>query len=151
MRFLLNKFAELFAGEMILSLTAAMIIQSIEIFSEKLWGFAAALIFTVLICIFYFLHCRKTLFEEFIRSGELSAKKYFMHAGFPLAFMTITAFILAFFKTEPVYTYMFLPFKLFAICGVYKPLAALLSGVLLSFPMLAVYLLRPKTEELEDE
>ena len=93
----------------------------------------------------------ETLFEEFIRSGELSAKKYFMHAGFPLAFMTITAFILAFFKTEPVYTYMFLPFKLFAICGVYKPLAALLSGVLLSFPMLAVYLLRPKTEELEDE
>lgn len=146
-----NKIIELFAGEMILSLAAAMIIQSIEIFNTKLWGFTAILAFFVFLCVLFFINCRKTMFDEFICSETIINKKYFVLTGCPLTIMTILAFLLAFFNTEPVYTYLFLPFKLFATIGVYKPVSALLSGVLLVIPILAAYFYRPDDEEFEEE
>ena len=146
-----NKIIEFFAGEMILSLVAAMIIQSIEIFNAKPWGFIAILAFFCFLCVLFFINCRKTMFDELICSETITAKNYFVLTGCPLAIMTILAFTLALFNTEPVYTYLFLPFKLFATIGVYKPVSALLSGVLFVIPILAVYLLRPNDEDFEEE
>lgn len=148
---LYTKIAELFALEMIISVFSTIIIQSIAILNTEFWSFVAVLAVFILTWILFFAGCRRTLFFSYMLSNQKGEEKYLKMSVIPLALMTAAAVIISCFDSEPAYTYMFLPFKLFSVLGLFKPLSALLCGILFALPILAVYLMRPEGDDPDDD
>lgn len=146
-----TKTTAIFSAEMIISVFAALSIQSIEIFNTKFWSFLAVLAVFVLIWVLFFADCKRTLFLSYMFSDKRANSKYFKLSLVPLTLITAAAAIIPLFDSEPAYTYLFLPFKLFAIYGMYKPFSALLCGILFTVPVFAAYFLRPDVEETEND
>lgn len=143
---------ELISVEMIISVISATILQDMDVSGIQSAGFLAVLALFVFMWLMYFFNCRQKAALMYMLSPNGGIRKYLWICVYPLAIITAVAALFSCFDSEPLYTYLFLPFKLFAFTGLPKPLSAVICGAIFSVAAFVIYILfNLGEEETEDD